>query len=104
MIDQNNRAALESMMTSPVYDEQMTIRPEGGWPLSMLAEMLKIGPPLLTEIIKSMESVEDTEKFVNLVQMLLPEYENEVMSAPRHRRVTTELQGMLLAAFLNLSR
>jgi len=42
---------------------------------SMLADMLKVGPPLLTEIIKSMESVKDTEKFVNLVQMLLPEYE-----------------------------
>jgi hypothetical protein len=75
------------MMTSPVYDEQTTTRPEKGWPLALLAEMLKVGPPLLTEIIKSMESVEDTEHFVNLVQMLLPEYENEVMSAPRHRRV-----------------
>ena len=87
MIDQNNRAALESMMTSPVYDEQISVRPEGGWPLSMLADMLKVGPPLLTEIIKSMESVKDTDKFVNLVQMLLPEYENDIMSAPRRRRV-----------------
>jgi len=53
----------------------------------MLADMLKVGPPLLTEIIKSMESVKDTEKFVNLVQLLLPEYENDIMSAPRRRRV-----------------
>jgi len=52
-----------------------------------LLDMLKVGPRCSRKIIKSMESVKDTEKFVTWYRWLLPEYENDIMSAPRRRRV-----------------
>jgi hypothetical protein len=57
------------------------------WALSMLAEMLKVGPPQLDEIIKCLEGIGDIKKFVALVQMLLPEHEKEIMAARRNKRV-----------------
>jgi len=67
-------------------EEAQSPQPEG-WALSMLADMLKAGPPLLTEIIGCLEQVETVKEFRSLVVMLLPEYESEIMSAPRNRRV-----------------
>ena len=61
-------------------------QPEG-WALSMLAEMLKVGPPLLSEIVECLQGIESIEAFVDLVRMLLPEREAEIMSAPRNKRV-----------------
>jgi len=61
-------------------------QPEG-WALSLLAEMFQVGPPLLTEIIGCLEQIETVKEFRALVRMLLPEYETEIMSAPRNRRV-----------------
>ncbi len=55
--------------------------------MSLLAEMLKVGPPVLTEIITCLEQVDTLKEFVALVRMLLPEHEAEIMSAPRNRRV-----------------
>jgi hypothetical protein len=57
------------------------------WALSLLAEMLQAGPPMLSEIIGCIEQVETVKEFRALVRMLLPEYETEIMSAPRNRRV-----------------
>ena len=67
-------------------DEAQSPQPEG-WALSLLADMLKVGPPLLTEIIGCLEQIETVKEFRALVRMLLPEYETEIMSAPRNRRV-----------------
>ncbi|MDD5038676.1 MAG: hypothetical protein PHN78_05105 [Dehalococcoidales bacterium] len=67
-------------------EEAQSPQPEG-WALSLLAEMLKVGPPLLSEIIECLREIKSIEKFINLVVMLLPEYEAEIMSAPRNRRV-----------------
>jgi hypothetical protein len=67
-------------------EEVQSPQPEG-WALSLLADMLKVGPPLLTEIIGCLEQIETVKKFRALVRMLLPEYETEIMSAPRNRRV-----------------
>jgi len=61
-------------------------QPEG-WALSLLADMLKVGPPLLTEIIGCLEQIDTVKEFRALVRMLLPEYESEIMAAPRNRRV-----------------
>ena len=67
-------------------EEAQSPQPEG-WALSMLADMLKAGPPMLSEIIGCLEQVEAVKEFRELVRMLLPEYESEIMSAPRNRRV-----------------
>ena len=75
------------MMRGPLVEETQHPRPKDGWSLSLLAEMLQVGPPLLTGIINALESIGDVQKFVNLVQLLLPDYENEIMSAPRNKRV-----------------
>ena len=67
-------------------EEAQSPQPEG-WALSMLADMLKAGPPQLTEIIGCLEQIETVKEFRELVRMVLPEYESEIMSAPRNRRV-----------------
>jgi len=67
-------------------EEAQSPQPEG-WALSLLADMLKVGPPLLTEIIGCLEQVETVKEFRELVRMLLPEYESEIMAASRNRRV-----------------
>jgi len=67
-------------------DATQSPQPEG-WALSLLAEMLKVGPPLLTEIIGCLEQIDTVKEFQALVRMLLPEYESEIMAAPRNRRV-----------------
>jgi hypothetical protein len=67
-------------------EEAQHPQPEG-WSLSLLADILKVGPPLLTEIIKCLESIDDVKKFAELTMMFVPEHDAEVMSAPRNRRV-----------------
>jgi hypothetical protein len=67
-------------------DEAQSPQPEG-WSLSLLADVLKAGPPQLTEIIGCLDQIETVKEFRELVKMLLTEYESEIMSAPRNRRV-----------------
>jgi hypothetical protein len=67
-------------------DETRSPQPEG-WALSLLADVLKVGPPMLSEIIGCLEQIETVKEFRALVRMLLPEYESEIMAAPRNRRV-----------------
>ena len=67
-------------------EEAQSPQPEG-WALSLLADMLKAGPPILSEIIGCLEQIETIKEFRELVRMLLPEYEAEIMGAPRNRRV-----------------
>jgi hypothetical protein len=67
-------------------EQAQSPQPEG-WALSLLAEMLKAGPPQLTEIIGCLEQIETVKEFRALVRMLLPEYESKIMAAPRNRRV-----------------
>ena len=67
-------------------EEAQSPQPEG-WALSLLADMLKAGPPMLSEIIGCLEQIETVKEFRELIRMLLPEYESAIMSAPRNRRV-----------------
>ena len=67
-------------------EEAQSPQPEG-WALSILADMLKVGPPLLTEIIGCLDQIETVKEFRQLVKLLLPEYESEIMGAARNRRV-----------------
>jgi hypothetical protein len=86
LVEQNDRIALESIMNPRKLDEVQHPLPEG-WPLSLLADILKVGPPLLSEIVTCLESIDDVQKFANLVKMFLPEHETEIMSTKRNRRV-----------------
>jgi hypothetical protein len=67
-------------------EEAQSPQPEG-WALSLLADMLKAGPPMLSEIIGCLKQVETVKEFRELTRMLLPEYESAIMAAPRNRRV-----------------
>jgi hypothetical protein len=73
-------------MRGRTVEEAQSPQPEG-WALSLLAETLRVGPPMLTEIIGCLEQIETVKEFRSLVVMLLPEYESEIMSASRNRRV-----------------
>ena len=86
IIEQNNQAALNAIMMPQKLTEAQEPKPEG-WALSLLADILKVGPPLLTEMIECLNRVDTVREFVELVRMLLPEYEKDIMSAPRNRRV-----------------
>jgi len=73
-------------MQPQILDSEQRPLPKA-WALSYFAEILKVGPPQLNEIIKCLEGVGDIEKFIELVRMLLPEHEKEIMQVPRNKRV-----------------
>jgi len=74
------------MMRGKQIEEAQSPQPEA-WALTLLADALNMGPPLITEIINCLENMTDVEAFVDLVRMLLPEYEREIMTGARNRRV-----------------
>ncbi|MBA7587940.1 hypothetical protein ES708_29988 [subsurface metagenome] len=86
IIRQNNEAALDYMMRGKQLEEAQSPQPEA-WVLSLLASKLTVGPPLLTHIIDCLENIDTVEGFLGLIRTLLPEYELEIMSEPRNRRV-----------------
>ena len=51
-------------------EEAQSPQPEG-WALSLLADVLKAGPPMLSEIIGCLEQIETVKEFRALVRMLL---------------------------------
>jgi hypothetical protein len=82
----NNKSALDYMMSNPVLTGFELEKPDGGWSLSLLAEMLMVGPPRLQSIINCLKDT-GSKDFVDLVNMLLPEYKDEIMSSPKNKRV-----------------
>ncbi|MBA7552514.1 hypothetical protein ES705_45079 [subsurface metagenome] len=57
------------------------------WPLTLLADKLKAGPPLISEICNLLESIDSEKAFLELIRMFLPKYETNIMREPRNRRV-----------------
>ena len=86
IIEQNNQAALEAMMRPPAVETAQTPRPEA-WPLSTLAKKLKVGPPLLEELLKCFTNIDDIEKFVAIIREFLPEHEAAILTEPRSGRL-----------------
>ncbi len=86
IVAENNRVALEAMMDGQRLEVAQSPQPET-WPLTALAEKLKIGPPLLTELIAGFVDIDTLQRFLNLIRAFLPEYEKEIMSEPRNKRV-----------------
>lgn len=83
---EHNRVSLQAMMAGLGIDEAQFPLPEN-WALAVLAERLKVGPPLLTEIINCLENVEDVDTFRKLINTFLPGHEDEILSETRARRV-----------------
>lgn len=86
IIRQNNQANVSWMMQGLQVEEARQPTPEV-WPLSLLAQRLSAGPPLISEIINSLENIDAEKAFLTLVTTFLPEHEEEIMLEPRNRRV-----------------
>ncbi len=57
------------------------------WALTLLADKLNAGPPLISEICNSLENIDAEQAFLELIRAFLPEQEEEIMLQPRNRRV-----------------
>jgi hypothetical protein len=86
IIQQNNEIALQSMMNGLREETTRSPKPEG-WALSILADILKTGPPLLSSIISCLEGIDSDLKFAELVDILLPEFSKKILSETRRLRV-----------------
>lgn len=86
MIRRNNQAALDYMMDGQKVEYSQSPMPPV-WALARLADKLKVGPPLLSEIVECLLREDTTTAFLKLVREFLPEHETEIMSESRPRRV-----------------
>ncbi len=86
IIQRNNEAALEYMMRGQRVEAAQSPQPEA-WSLSSLSDMLKAGPPLLTELMNCLSDISTRTKFQVLIMNLLPEHDAEIMAEPRRRRL-----------------
>lgn len=86
LIAQNNRVAIKTMMAGELGTATESLIPDA-WPLTYLTEKLKVGPPLLSEIVNGLTDIGLMTDFLNLVRSLLPDHEGEILSLPRRKRV-----------------
>ncbi len=86
MVRRNNQAALDYMMGGyKIETEQAPMPPV--WALAKLADKLKVGPPLLSDIVECLLKQDTTTAFLKLVREFLPEHEAEIMAEIRPRRL-----------------
>ena len=74
------------MMRGREVDVAQSPQPQA-WSLSLLAERLRIGPPMLSELLKSFTNIDALEDFLKLIRQFLPEHEQDILSQPGGRRV-----------------
>src|SRR4030042_2924732 len=86
IIASNNYTAVQSMMASDSVLAAERPLPEV-WPLSWLERRLKVGPPVLSEIVNGLVDIGHLEGFLNLIREYLPDYEEDILSKPRNQRV-----------------
>ncbi len=86
IIRNNNQVALDLMMQSRKVEEAQSPMPQT-WPLTLLADKLNAGPPLISEIILCLDNIDPEKAFLELIRVFLPEHEEEIMLEPRNRRV-----------------
>ncbi len=86
IIRENNRVALQAMMREREVEVAQSPQPEA-WSLTTLAKKMKIGPPMLAELLKCFTNLEEIQAFVNMVKEFLPEHEDEILGEPRYGRV-----------------
>jgi len=86
IIQQNNQAAINYMMRGREVDIAQSPQPQA-WSLSLLAEKLRVGPPLLSALLQSFTNFDILENFLGLIREFLPEHEEEILSEAGGRRV-----------------
>ena len=86
IIRDNNQAALDWMMRGAKVEEAQSPMPKT-WPLTLLADKLNAGPPLVSEICNCLDNIDAGKAFLELIEVFLPEHEEEIMREPRNRRV-----------------
>jgi len=86
IIQQNNQAAIDYMMRGRKVDIAQSPQPQN-WSLSMLAEKLKVGPPLLAKLLDSFTNIEALEGFLGIIREFLPEHEEEILWERGRQRV-----------------
>jgi len=86
IIRDNNQAALDWMMRGLKVEDAQLPMPKV-WGLTLLADKLNAGPPLISEICNCLDSIDTGKAFLELIRVFLPEHEEEIMLEPRNRRV-----------------
>lgn len=86
IVEQNNQAALNAMMDTLKIEEAEAPQPEN-WQLTALADKLRVGPPVISELIDGLQDLKTLQSFLKLIRTFLPEHEQAIMSQPRNRRV-----------------
>jgi len=86
IIRQNNQAAIDYMMRGRAVDVAQSPQPQT-WSLALLAEKLRVGPPMLAELLKCFTNIDTLEGFLGLIREFLPEHEEEILSEHGGRRV-----------------
>ncbi len=86
LVFNNNQRALYSMMRGYAVEEVRSPLPSA-WPFAIMADKLAIRLPLLTAIMTCLEDSETVMEFTALCRMLLPEYETDILSEAKSRRV-----------------
>lgn len=86
IIAENNRQAIQWMMGGQRLERARSPLPES-WPLTEICKKLKIGPPLLSELIAGLVDIDSLQQFLELIREYLPEHEEEIMSGARPDRV-----------------
>ncbi len=85
IVAQNNLAAVQAMMTADRV--QVADNPAPAvWPLMYLAERLKVGPPVVSEIVNGFIDIEWMERFLGLIRAFLPEHAEDILSRPTNQR------------------
>ncbi|HUV13245.1 MAG TPA: hypothetical protein VMY18_06355 [Acidobacteriota bacterium] len=86
IIRENNRVAMEAMMREPEVAVAQSPQPEA-WALAALSQKMKIGPPMLAELLKCFTNIEEIQAFVSMVKEFLPEHEDEILGERRFGRI-----------------
>jgi len=86
IIRNNNQAAINYMMRGRAVDVVQSPQPEA-WSLTLLAEKLRVGPPMLAYLLDAFTNFDTLESFLRLIRNVLPEHEEEILSENGVRRV-----------------
>jgi len=86
IIRQNNQAAVDVFMKGRAVEVAQSPQPKA-WTLSLLAEKLRVGPPLLSQLLGCFTNYETLESFLLLIRQFLPEHEEEILSESSGQRV-----------------
>ncbi len=83
---ENNLEAIRKMMGGAELD-QATTPPAKDWPLSLLATKMKIGPPVISEIMQGLTDIDTLTAFLALIRAFVPDHEDDILEQPRSLRV-----------------